>query len=225
MRWILTPGEFAHVWTSETGLDFRPYPVNAAIPVDPAPGLRQQYARNTDADLAAALLLCARTDTTTLTVSGERSVPGAAPERILACAAVTLTHAAILIARGESIVVMLCPAQAIGDHLVEVIGSAPAGRTEAMREAQQAVLVSGRHPIPAGPARFQRALRAPVDSRGIVTVTAAPHNSAPPPTRHRTWLDVAGDGRYLLTTADQLTLTPVDDDAFAAQIRQLAGLH
>ncbi len=230
MQWVLTPDEFVHVWAAETGLDYRPYPVNALIPADPGAGARRQYRRNTDPDLAAALLLCARPDATVLTVSGERGNS----ERILAFAAVAAQHAAILVARAESMAVLICHAQAVGERLVEVIGSAPAGRRAAMREATDAVLdqdppdtdrdePSQRSPQTSA-ARFQRALRAPVDCRGIVTVTTAPYNPAPPPTRHRTWLDVAGDGRYLLTTADQLTLTPVNDDAFADHLLRLAGL-
>lgn len=222
MRWVLTPDEFVHFWATETGLDYRPYPVNALVPDDN--GGRRPYRRNTDPDLAAALLLCARSDATTLTVSGERGDN----ERIAAFAAVAQQHAAILVAQAESMAVLICHTQAVGDRLVEVIGSAPAGRRATMREATDAVLdqdppVAHQDPQTTA-ARFQRALRAPVDSRGIVTVTSAPHNPAPPPTRHRTWLDVAGDGRYLLTTADQLTLTPVDDDAFADHLMRLAGL-
>jgi len=272
VQWVLTPDEFVHVWATETGLDYRPYPVNALLPApsDAGPEVRGHLRRNADSDLSAALLLCARADATTLTVSGERSAGDA--ERILAFAAVAQQHAAILVARPESMVVLICHAQAVGERLVGVIGSAPAGRHGAMREPTDDVLdwpaASGpeaaaerhhagpaggldRHsPAASGPeaaaerhhagpagglhrhspdpstgaARFQRALRAPVDCRGIVTVTIAPHNPAPSPTRHRSWLDVAGDGRYLLTTADQLTLTPVDDEAFADHLLRLAGL-
>ncbi|WP_254207231.1 ESX secretion-associated protein EspG [Nocardia alni] len=244
LKWVLTPDEFAHVWATETGLDYRPYPINAMIPVVPdlpaagadheSSGVRQHYVRNTDPDLTAALLLCARPDATALTVAGER---GATAERIIAFAAVAQQHAAILVARRESVVVLICHSQAVGRQLVQVIGSAPAGRNATMREATDAVLDPD-HIL--GPdlydarlldpelldpvVRFQRTLRAPVDSRGIVTVTTAPNDSSSPPTRHRTWLDVAGDGRYLLTTAGQLTLTPVDDEAFATQLLRLSGL-
>jgi hypothetical protein len=243
LRWVLTPGEFAHVWATETGLDYRPYPVNALIPAtwdisavsattesghEPS-GVRQHYVRNTDPDLTAALLLCARTDTTTLTVAGERSAAPAEP--ILAFAAIGRQHASILVARAESLVVLVCHAQAVGAQLVQVIGSAPAGRHATMSEATDAVLDQDQSELDSGAldpteavARFQRTLRSPVDSRGIITVTAARLGQASPPTRHRSWLDVAGDGRYLLTTAGQLTLTPVDDDAFAAHLMRLAGL-
>ncbi|MBU3060752.1 ESX secretion-associated protein EspG [Nocardia sp. NEAU-G5] len=227
MQWVFTPDEFVHVWATETGLDYRPYPINGLRPTDT--DARRPQRINTDPDLTAALMLCARPDATTLTVSGERGED----ELILAFAAVAQQHGVILVARAESMAVHLCHAQAVGERLVEVIGSAPAGRRGAMREATDAVLDQeptadrdepGHRSPPDSAARFQRALRAPVDSRGIVTVTTAPNNPATPPTRHRTWLDVAGDGRYLLTTADQLVLTPVDDDAFADHLMRLAGL-
>ncbi|WP_280448385.1 hypothetical protein [Nocardia brasiliensis] len=46
-----------------------------------------------------------------------------------------------------------------------------------------------------------------------------------PPTRHRTWLDFTGDGRYLLTTSQDLILTPVSDEDFAAQLVALAHIR
>ncbi|MCM6774825.1 ESX secretion-associated protein EspG [Nocardia sp. CDC159] len=236
MKWVLTPDEFTHVWATETGLDRRPYPVNM-IPAATARteseyaalGLRHRYARNTDPDLTAALLLCARTDATTITISGERS-DGAEPERILAFAAVVHHHAGILIGRPDAVVVRVCHARALGDELVEVIGSAPPGRHGAMREPQEAVLDSEDKPPyrthgHRNAARFRRKLRDPVNSRGFITVTVAPDNPISPPTRHRTWLDFTGDGRYLLTTAADLSLTPCDDADLANHLTRLACIQ
>jgi hypothetical protein len=240
VKWVLTPDEFTHVWTTETGLDRRPYPVNM-IPAATARtesehaalGLRRRYARNTDPDLTAALTLCTRTDATTITVSGERSASpsraaGGEPERILAFAAVLHRHAGILIARPDAVTVLVCHARTVGDRLVQAIGSAPAGRHGPMREPQEAVLDPDHHAPLAdrrGAAAFRRKLREPVDTRGFITVTVEPDHPMSPPTRHRTWLDFAGDGRYLLITAADLILTPVDDAAFAAQLLRLARIR
>ncbi|ATL70978.1 ESX secretion-associated protein EspG [Nocardia terpenica] len=240
MQWVLTPDEFSHVWATETGLDRRPYPVNM-IPAATARtesevaalGLRQRFRHNTDPHLTAALLLCARVDATTITVSGERSAPDPTvpgPDRILAFAAVQQNHAGILVARPDAVVVTVCHARGVGERLVDAIGSAPAGRQGAMREPQEAVLNSENRPPPPsdgprGAARFRRKLRQPVDSRGFITITIAPDGPMAPPTRHRTWLDFAGDGRYLLTTAADLILTPVDDAGFAASFLALSGIH
>ncbi len=238
MKWVLTPDEFAHVWATETDLDRRPYPVNM-LPESTARteseyaalGLRCRYARNTDPDLTAALVLCTRPDATTITVSGQRTA--GEQERILAFAAVVHRHAALLIARPEAVTVVVCHARGLGERLVAAIGSAPAGQSPSMRESQQAVLDVSADDRPGGDiaaprdpaaARFRRTLRAPVDSRGFITVTIAPDNPMSPPTRHRTWLDISGDGRYLLTTAAELVLTPVDDAEFAAQLIRLAGI-
>ncbi|RDI66348.1 ESX secretion-associated protein EspG [Nocardia pseudobrasiliensis] len=235
MKWVLTPDEFTHVWASETGLDRRPYPVNMVPAATTrteseyaALSLRHRYARNTDPDLTAALLLCARADATTITVSGERH--GREPERILAFAAVVHNHAGILIGRADAVVVRVCHARALGAELVEVIGSAPPGQGESMREPQEAVLdPEGKPPYLThghrNAARFRRKLRDPVDSRGFITVTVAPDNPMSPPTRHRTWLDFTGDGRYLLTTAADLSLTPVADGDLAAQLTRLACIQ
>ncbi|NEW43953.1 ESX secretion-associated protein EspG [Nocardia cyriacigeorgica] len=243
MKWVLTPDEFSYVWQNETDLDRRPYPVNMAAGATARTEteyldlrLPQRFARQADPDLAAALMLCARADATTITVSGERtaSTDEGCPERILAFAAVVHQHAAILVAAPSSVSVLMCHARGLGEHLVEVIGPARPGRSGTLREPQDAVLGATDHSgngqtLSAngerGAARFRRALRKPVDGRGFITVTVEPDNPMSPPTRHRTWLDVTGDGRYLLTTADELTLTPVTDADFACQLLRLAQIR
>lgn len=246
MKWVLTPDEFAYVWENETGLDRRPYPVNMA----PAGIVRseeeyaalrlpQRFPRQGDPDLAAALLVCTRTDATTVTVSGERTASngsGPRPERILVFAAVVHHHASIVAAGPREVTVLMCHARNLGERLVALIGSAPAGRHPVLRESQDAVLrrhsgtfgsglpaaVDGAGP---GPSRFRRMLRRPVDGRGFLTVTVAPDDPMSPPTRHRSWLDFSGDGRYLLTTSHDLELAPAGDEEFAAQLLRLARIR
>ncbi|MEU7630541.1 ESX secretion-associated protein EspG [Nocardia sp. NPDC049220] len=242
MKWVLTPDEFTHVWANETGLDRRPYPINivpsATVRTESdyrALRLPQRFARQTDPDLAAALILCARGDATTITISGERSTAAhnndivGDPDRILAFAAVVHNHAGILIATPDKVTVLMCHTRALGERLVQIIGSAQPGRLGPMREPQEAVL-SPDHPEAVtttserGAARFRQTLRKPVDARGFITVTVEPDNPMSPPTRHRTWLDFTNDGRYLLATAHDLVLTPVSDEEFAAQLLRLAGV-
>lgn len=233
MKWILTPDEFAMIWTRETDLERRPYPLdtNPATPENPGDASRfgplplggssARFLRRNDPDLAAALALCARTDTTTVTLYGERTA-GPEARRILAFAAVAQQRAGILVSLPDTVTVSLCPADQLGRELVEVIGSAPPGRLEPLREPQQAVLYPDADGTGAEADRFRRKLREPVDGRGFITVTVEPANPLSPPTRHRTWLDFSGDGRYLLTTAADLSLTPVTDDELAAQLVRLA---
>lgn len=241
MKWVLSPDEFAHVWANETGLDRRPYPVNL-MPASitrteseyAALRLAQRFGKQADPDLAAALMLCARGDATALTVAGQRTrTPSngadAEPERILAFAAVVHNHAGILVAAPDRVTVRMCHARAIGRQLVRIIGSAPAGRLGPMREPQEAVLrpEHAEHPLgngDRGAALFRQTLRKPVDGRGFLTVTVDPGSPMSPPTRHRTWLDFTGDGRYLLTTAHDLVLTPVSDADFETQLLRLAQI-
>ncbi|MEU6585155.1 ESX secretion-associated protein EspG [Nocardia sp. NPDC046763] len=233
MKWILTPDEFAMLWTRETDLERRPYPLDTTPsapenldgaaqfgPITPG-GAPARFLRRTDPDLAAALTLCARTDPTTVTLYGERTA-GPEARRILAFAAVAQQRVGILVSLPDAVTVSLCPAEQLGRELVEVIGSAPPGRLEPLREPQQAVLYPDADGTGAEADRFRRKLREPVDGRGFITVTVEPANPLSPPTRHRTWLDFSGDGRYLLTTAADLTLTPVTDEELAAQLVQLA---
>ncbi|WP_245677351.1 ESX secretion-associated protein EspG [Nocardia acidivorans] len=236
---MLTPEEFALVWTRETELERRPYPLDTlprAIERTENPGAapRMRHRYRTDPDLSAALMLCARTDTTTVTLYGECSNP--APRRILAFAAVAQQRAGILVALPDAVSVMICPADQLGLELVEIIGSAPPGRHAPMREPQRAVLLPqdpdtdpDADQIVAPPDsadlaadHFRRKLREPVDGRGFITVTVEPANPLSPPTRHRTWLDFSGDGRYLLTTATDLTLTPMGDAELAEHLVRLA---
>ncbi|MEU1985944.1 ESX secretion-associated protein EspG [Nocardia sp. NPDC019395] len=240
MKWIFTPDEFSYVWANETSLDRRPYPVNLA----PASAVRteselaalrlpQRFARQADPDLAAALMLCARPDATAVTISGERSVlprNGDQPntEQILGFAALIDHHAAVLHATAGRVTVHMCQAQDLGSRLVALIGSARRGCHGPLHEPQEAVLTDA--PIPscreAGDAdRFRKTLREPVDSRGFITVTVAPDDPMSPPTRHRSWLDIRGDGRYLLTTADVLVLAPVSDTEFADKLLALARIR
>ncbi|MEC3919648.1 ESX secretion-associated protein EspG [Nocardia sp. CDC160] len=238
MKWILTPDEFAMIWTRETDLARRPYPLDTS-PAAPESGAGTtrfgasgdtgtpwgtpppRFLRRTDPELAAALALCARTDTTTVTLYGERTA-GPQARRILAFAAVAQQRAGILVSLPDTVTVSLCPAEQLGRELVEIIGSAPPGRLEPLREPQQAVLYPDASGTGAQADRFRRKLREPVDGRGFITVTVEPANPLSPPTRHRTWLDFSGDGRYLLTTAADLTLTPVTDAELAAQLVHLA---
>ncbi|MEU4340295.1 ESX secretion-associated protein EspG [Nocardia sp. NPDC023852] len=234
---MLTPDEFTHVWANETSLDRRPYPINMvpSATVRTASEYRalrlpQRFARQADPDLAAALMVCARTDATTITISGERStLPRNEDdaERILAFAAVVHNHAGILVATPDKVTVLMCHARALGERLVQIIGSAQPGRLGPMREPQDAVLGPDRtEPFATnghrGAARFRQTLRKPVDGRGFITVTVKPDNPMSPPTRHRTWLDISGDGRYMLTTAHDLILAPVSDEDFATQLQHLA---
>ncbi|WP_329413827.1 ESX secretion-associated protein EspG [Nocardia vinacea] len=231
MKWVFTPDEFTHVWENETSLDRRPYPVNLA----PAATVRteseyaalrlpQRFARQADADLAAALMLCARPDATTITVAGESGA-----KRILVFAAVVHNHAGILIADIDKVTVRMCHARNLGKHLIEIIGSAEPGKLAPMREPQDAVLNADEGDSATNghrrAARFRQTLRKPVDGRGFITVTVEPENPMSPPTRHRSWLDFTGDGRYLLTTSHELTLTPVTDEDFADQLLRLAQIR
>jgi len=232
VRWVLTPDEFTHVWESETNLDRRPYPVNM-VPASlvrteseyEALRLHQRFARQADPDLAAALMLCARTDATTITVSGERyRTDNGTGDRVLAFAAVVHHHASILVATPEKMTVLMCHARTVGARLVQVIGSARPGRLGPLREPQDRVLgePSGGDD---GAERFRQTLRKPLDGRGFITVTVDPENPMSPPTRHRSWLDVSGDGRYLLTTAHDLVLAPASDEDFAVHLLRLAQIR
>ncbi|MBH0777106.1 ESX secretion-associated protein EspG [Nocardia bovistercoris] len=238
MRWVMSPDEFTYAWSVETGLDRRPYPINMAHrgTVRSANdwdklALAERFRRNRDPDLTGALTLCARGDVTTITVSGDRYAADGRPEEpILAFGAAHLVWGTVLIAGPCDVTVIACHARRVPRHLVEAIGSAPAGRLSAMREPREAVLRGDppdwdRSEEAERAAVFRRTLHRPIDARGFITVTVAPDDPMSPPTRHRTWLDFTDDGRYLLSTSTDLSLTPVTDSAFDAQLKRLAAIR
>ncbi|WP_280502172.1 ESX secretion-associated protein EspG [Nocardia farcinica] len=188
MRWVLTPDEFTHVWESETNLDRRPYPVNmmpASLVRTEAEHaslrLPQRFARQADPDLAAALMLCARGDATTITVSGERHTPGRngdGENRVLIFAAVVHQHAGILIAGREKMTVLMCHARMVGARLVQAIGSAPPGGLGILREPQDRVLgeITGGGAPPPRPARVPHPQPQPRGGRGVKTRPNGPRD-------------------------------------------------
>ncbi|MEV0293986.1 ESX secretion-associated protein EspG [Nocardia sp. NPDC050710] len=238
MRWVFSPDEFTYIWSVETGLDRRPYPINMAHRGTVRSEndweklkLAERFPRNGDPDLTGALALCARGDATTITVSGDRYNPqGRAEEPILAFGASHLAWGTVLIAGPCDVTVIACHARRVPHHLVTAIGPAPAGRLAPMREPREAVLYDDpnqwRHSDDADrAAAFRETLHRPIDARGFITVTVAPEDPLSPPTRHRTWLDFTDDGRYLLTTSTELSLTPVTDTVLDSQLTRLAVIR
>ncbi|WP_054813559.1 ESX secretion-associated protein EspG [Nocardia arizonensis] len=238
MKWVFSPDEFTYVWSVETGLDRRPYPINMAHRGTVRSEndweklkLAERFRRNRDPDLTGALTLCARGDVTTITVSGDRFGPdGRADEPILAFGATHLVWGTVIVAGSCDVTVIACHARRVPHHLVAAIGPAPAGRLAPMREPREAVLQGDPpawdHSEQADRAAvFRRTLHRPIDARGFITVTVAPDDPMSPPTRHRTWLDFTDDGRYLLTTNTNLSLMPVSDSAFDSQLTRLAAIR
>jgi len=244
VKWVLTPDEFSYVWANETCLERRPYPVNLAPSASvhttneyDALQLPQRFARQADPDLAAALMLCAHNDATTITVAGHRTYEPDTPDQprdepIMAFAAALRHHAALLHTTESGVTtVRMCHTRTLGNRLVRLIGSAREGQIGPLRQPREAVLTT-EPPTPENgapgqrdAARLRRTLRRPVEGRGFITVTVKPDHPMSPPTRHRSWLDIRGDGRYLLASGDELVLAPVDDDTFAAELHRLAHIR
>ncbi|MGN2640916.1 ESX secretion-associated protein EspG [Nocardia takedensis] len=238
MKWVLSPDEFTYVWSVETGLDRRPYPINMAHRGTVRSendwdklGLVDRFGRNRDPDLTGALALCARGDVTTITVSGDRyTADGRTEDPILAFGAAHLVWGTVIVAGPCDVTVIACHARRVSRHLVSAMGSAPAGRLAPMREPREAVLETGRHALDRSAeaeraAVFRDTLHRPIDARGFITVTVAPEDPMSPPTRHRTWLDFSDDGRYLLTTSTDLTLVPVTDTALGSHLSRMAAIR
>ena len=250
MQWVLTADEFTHVWHNETGRDRRPHPIDltprgtaGSERARTALALDDRFPTNGDPDLTATIRFLARSDVTRITACGDElggigNPAGDQPNRHLAVAVAYGAWGAVLYSGPGQLTVHACHARSIGRYLVTAIRSGssappnerrrvPAGSTPELRESRDTVLAPPTW-IPTGsrgPAeQMRRSLRRPLDARGLLTVTMAPDDPMSPPPAHRTWLDITGDGRYLLNTGSDLVLTPIDEPGLATELLRLAGI-
>ncbi|KZM71648.1 ESX secretion-associated protein EspG [Nocardia terpenica] len=237
-QWSFTSDEFSYVWSVETGLDRRPYPIDLAPrgtvvteSEQAALGLEQRFSFNADPELTSTLRFLARSDVTTISVFGDRFAEGQRqPDPILALGVALGEWGAAVLATSEKVTVASCHARAVPQQLAGAMGSVPAGSLQKMREPRRAVL----EPDPEQwqetddsrrATRLRQALRRPIDARGYITVTVLPEEAMSPPPVHRTWLDFTGDGRYLLAVGHDLTLAPSGDDLVVRHLAQLARIR
>ncbi|MCA2206226.1 ESX secretion-associated protein EspG [Nocardia rosealba] len=230
MNWHLTPDQFALAWARTDG-DRIPYPLavrasarDTAERAAARPALDAWCARTLDPDLSAALRVLAKPE-----IRVEVCGHAPAPVRMLGAVA---GDVAVLAVQSPGIA-----ADRGGDLHVQV------GATK--RFAPQVFSRMPRQPVGTGPRIAAPAARVREDSRDLVTVpVAGPSDAArirkllqrprtgigqilvapgadEPATGVLSWIDVTGDGRYLVHSGHQVSVAPATPDTAADWLRRL----
>ncbi|TQF65594.1 ESX secretion-associated protein EspG [Rhodococcus spelaei] len=233
VRWTLTPDEFDHAWR-ETGLDRYPYPLRVrptARTVDErvaqVRALSDWYACYRDDELAAALAVLAKpaVRVEVFGIEGRH----AAQIRVLGCAS---GRTAVVVAQrpgpssdvGGDLAMCLAGVDTFAHRIVDMFPASEAGTREAVAaplaevrgESRSALMVPVRSATAIARARSLLAL--PRTGTGEVTVCAGldrPESSS----RSFGWIDVEGDGRYLVRTESAVEIRPLSVADFASELR------
>lgn|GEM_PF-5685804 len=227
MSWSFTPDEFDFIWR-ETDLDRHPFPIR--ILAGPrteaeAHALHQELSARlpagSDPDLSACLRILARPHTRVVAIGG-RHTPGS---EIRALGAAVYDHAVLAVQDsgpspdfGGQVHISIGHTAKLGARIAALLPDTPPGREPARTAAAEAVrdeeTVIAADPLAP---RIRRLLLRPHTAEGHICIEPRLDRENPPTPIYYTWIDVVGDGRYLIRAGDQVHLAP-------ASIQQI-GTH
>ena len=225
MRWVFTPDEYAHVWR-ETGLDRYPAPLLVVETAQTADAARvnraaaeARYPSRADPELSVALRITA--------TPGTRVQILASAVRIAGC--VVNRSAAVTVQRPDRFEVSLVGSGALASALVDAIAPNGPGREPARAtsyanlsgDAAPAVLIDAAAAPVAGPMRTL--LAAPRSGSGHIGVQRFLDHDVPQRPRHAGWIDVAGDGRYLVRRGADIEIVPASPAVLRAELDRMLG--
>lgn len=217
MSWSFTPDEFAHIWR-ETDLDRHPFPIR----ILESPGtqahaealqreLRERMAPGSDPDLSACLRILARPHTRVVAIGGGHT-PGS---EIRALGAAVYDHAVLAVQDsgpspdfGGTVHISIGHSTKLGARIAALLPDTPPGReprtasAEAVRDEETVVAADPLVP------RIRRLLLKPHTAEGHIRIEPRLDRENPPAPVYYTWIDVAGDGRYLIRAGEQVHLAP-----------------
>lgn len=230
MNWHLTPDQFALAWARTDG-DRIPYPLavrasarDTAERAAAQPALDAWCATTLDADLSAALRVLAEPE-----IRVEVCGRAGAPVRMLG--AVTNDVAVLAVQepgraedRGGSVHVQVGSTRRFA---AQVFARMPVGKTAtgpALSALTARVVEDSRDLVtapvagPSDAARVRRLLQRPRDGIGQILVAAGDELT---PAGVLSWIDVTGDGRYLVHTAHRVDIAPATPELAADWLRRL----
>ncbi|MGW4366801.1 ESX secretion-associated protein EspG [Nocardia takedensis] len=229
MGWTFTPDEFAHVWR-ETEVDRHPYPLRVLETPrteDAADRLRARLAerlpRGGDPDLTACLRILAEPHTRIVAIGGAHT-PGS-EIRLLAC---TVFDRAVLAVQepgtrpdfGGAVRISIGHSGKLGARIAGLLPKAPAGRYPA-RTAESAAVRDEETVAPRpGAAPIRRLLLKPHTAEGHIRIEPRLDRAEQTPPIHYTWIDVAGDGRYLIKAGEMVHVVPASLEQIAGQLQK-----
>jgi len=229
VHWIFTPDEFAHVWR-ETDRDRPPYPLrilesprteHAAETLRAS--LAHRFPPGADPDLTACLRILAEPHTRFLAVGH-----GAEPRSELRLLACVVYDRAVLAVQGRParvgqagpVRISIGHAAKLGAGIAAVLPKTPAGREPARAASTTAVYdTEAVRPAPEV-ARIRRLLLAKHTSTGHIRIEPRLDRQQPPAPVHYTWVDVEGDGRYLVKADETVRVVPASIEQMAGQLQK-----
>ncbi|WP_431949458.1 ESX secretion-associated protein EspG [Nocardia lijiangensis] len=230
MGWTFTPDEFAHIWR-ETEVDRHPYPLRileTPRTEHEAEALRTQLTRRlplgADPDLSACLRILADPHTRIVAIGGAHTPNSEL--RLLAC---TVYDRAVLAVQepgarpdfGGRVRISIGHASKLGSRIAALLPKTPAGREPARAATAAAVrdteTVFATQPT-ANPIR--KLLLKPHTAEGHLRIEARLDRDEPVPAIHYTWIDVQGDGRYLIKAGDTVHIVPASPEQIAVQLQK-----
>ncbi|MFB7875971.1 ESX secretion-associated protein EspG [Nocardia sp. NPDC056064] len=230
MNWHVTPDQFALAWARVDG-DRIPYPLavraSARDTVERAaqqPALDAWCARVLDADLSAALRVLADPEIR-VEVCGRTTVP----VRMLGAVSADIAVLAVQEPgsaedRGGTVHVQVGSTRRLAAQIFSRIpaqrpGSLPRlGAPVAKVREDSRDLVTAPVAGPSDAARVRRLLQRPRTGIGQILVAAGREKD---PSGVLSWIDVTGDGRYLVHTAHRVDITPATAESSVDWLRHL----
>ncbi len=229
MSWSFTPDEFAHIWR-ETDLDRHPFPIRvleSPRTEDEAAALRQSLQARmplrADPDLSACLRILAQPHTRVVAIGGAHG-PGS---EIRALGAAVYDHAVLAVQEpgrspdfGGRVTISIGHSTKLGARIAALLPDTPAGReparsapAEQVRD-EETVLATGLAP------RIRRLLVKPHTAEGHIRIEPRLDRGDPPAAVYYTWIDVAGDGRYLIRAGDTVHVVPASAQQIAVHLQK-----
>ncbi|MGW6727662.1 ESX secretion-associated protein EspG [Nocardia sp. NPDC055029] len=230
MNWHLTPDQFALAWARVDG-DRIPYPLavrasarDTAERAAEQPALDAWCARTLDADLSAALRVLAKPE-----IRVEVCGRAAAPVRMLG--AVTGDVAVLAVQepgstddRGGSVHVQVGSTKRLAAQVFSRIPAQLAGTGDRISALAAKVREDSRDLVtapvagPSDAARIRKLLQRPRTGIGQILVGQGRDEA---PTGVLSWIDVTGDGRYLVHAAHHVDIAPATPECAADWLRRL----
>ncbi|WP_433726318.1 ESX secretion-associated protein EspG [Nocardia sp. CA-129566] len=230
MSWTFTPDEFAHIWR-ETELDRHPYPLriletprNETEAEKLRAQLNERLPPRSDPDLSACLRIMANPQTRIVAIGGGHG-PGT-EIRLLACA---IYDRAVLAVQepgpgadfGGRVRLSIGLSAKLGARIAALLPAVPAGHeppraaaAEAIRDEE--VVVVAQRSVPS----IRRLLLKPHTAEGHIRIEGRLDHPTPQPPVHYTWIDVKGDGRYLIKAGDTVHIVPASAEQLATQLQK-----
>jgi hypothetical protein len=230
VSWSFTPDEFAHVWR-ETDLDRHPFPIRileTPRTEDEAAALRNtlevRLPPRADPDLSACLRILAKPHTRIVAIGGGHTTSS----EIRVLGAAVYDHAVLAVQEagsspdfGGRVRISIGHSTKLGAHIAALLPNTPAGKeparsapADAIRDEETVVVARPMAP------RIRRLLLKPHTAEGHIRIEPRLDRDAPPTPVHYTWIDVAGDGRYLIRAGDDVHVAPASPQQIAVHLQK-----